>query len=280
MEEAVYTFKLIDNSYVESTEDSSILSLSLGGFYDGNIEVNFKNFAERYRRIRVSNKILGLAQQLLEKYNLNYSTGEFLSLLAVVQERYFTYVENDYSNTIFEDFENLKKDSSEVFDVLEDYLFPDVNSSFEAVKFSSIKEEISSTGKKVFQYRAFKITNWFVVDDILRGICFAWEINRENFHQRKEAILSDYNPYPVTQGSLRTKLEFTKKIDDKIRTLISGKNEKNRCLGFILNLTQMSYHLKKNSIELDLQKDLEYNLKLVSHKAVEHLVARSQGLLP
>lgn len=277
MEEATYNYKLrINGSYVSVSNDCEHLSLSSGGFYKAGDEVDFDHFLGKYESILVPKNIIRLSEQLLEKYNLTYSISEFVSLLAAVQDSYLTFAEQDHTQPIFKDYETEDEDWINLFNNIEAYLFrKNGEYNFPSIKFSSVKREVSHSGKFIPSHNTVNITNTFVINDIYDALCNAWKINRENFSEKKKEFLQATNKYAFSQAANKIKTEFARILHSLIfPSVIHIKNEKNRCIGFILNLAQISYNLKKDDLELNLEQDLSFNLRLIAYQNVEHLITR------
>jgi hypothetical protein len=272
-----YKYRLYRNgSYFTNQEDCELITISSGGFPIEMEEVDFDQFLEKYDSILVPKDIYVLSKQLLEKYKFTYTTSEFISLLAAVQDHYLTFAEQDHTQTIFKDFETEDKDWNSLFTMIEAYLFRENSEhDFSSINFSSVKRVVNNSGRLIPLSNTASITNTFVVNDIYDALCKAWNITRENFFEKKKEFLKGTNKYAFSQAATSIKIEFTQVLNNLIfPAVIQNKNEKNRCIGFILNLAQMSYYIKKEDLELNLDQDLSFNLDLIAHQNVEHLVTR------
>ena len=184
--------KFSSDSYIPFPEKGiNFKTASLDWFGDNLID-DIKTFTNTYSHVSVPQKIYSMLQKLLIKYSLINYKLEFLTLICATQRSYLMFLKHyeDKEDGLEIDFQNKKKDLKELINVLEGYLFANDRNNLHSISFKFNKEEPT-----------VPINNFFVMEDIYSSICEGFNITKDNFHKRKDELLSEVNKFDYNRGA-------------------------------------------------------------------------------
>ena len=232
-------------------------------------------FPQEYSILKMPVSIVSFVDKVLDKYNLGMMREEFLTSLCAVQYAFTFYKEWNTDDQTHKDLEKERVEWTVLLNLIEKYLFTEDKKPFRSIKFDFDKQEKSTSGNLIPATESVKFRNSFVVQDIFQALCTRFNLNKNNYHVRREELLAETNSFLFSKGDLLIR----KNMAETWRTylwpnIISGKNETNRFIGLFLNLSQVNYKRSVAEIDLNIQEDVDFNLKLVDHQYVDNLIER------
>lgn len=218
---------------------------------------------EKFNHIQLSipQNIFHLLIELLKNYQLEEQLSDFVKVLAISQKLYYQKAEHlEKSDKLSEDFLNLTKDLSELFDVIKQFLFSDSRLYLKSIYFKN-KTNSSVVG------------NFFVVSDIYSSIIEYYGFTKENFEERKTEILSMEDVSHLVDDSELFKTKIIRYLFNLLLDKDFKKSEILRFIGVFLHLSQIQ---SNNNQELLIYQTLSDNLKAVDTKNLNHYIGRKK----
>ncbi len=276
MANTVYTYRIFqDNSF--TTPSSEILEISTEPYklLKNSLFDSIRDFPTTFNKIRIPAETHQFLIKLLVNYNLSAFLGEFATFVSAVQQQYITYMEVDFDNVLFKDFQDERLDLVKLLEVLEKYVFEENKLWIGSLKLNIIKEEEISGQLKWMPGGSVNIDNFFVVDTILSAICDGLELKRDNFEEKKLQLLEGSNSFLYQQASQTLKKNVATFLYNLLRdSSIKGHNELCKFIGLILHLCQIPIKIKDESIEIDFEQDVKYNLRSIPFRNISHLIKK------
>lgn len=253
-----YIFKRFENnSYDNYTENLvSIPYTSLLHFSEISDKHSFP-----YDTTQIPQKTLELLNGLLEIYSADEFKEEFTSLLVFVQSMYIDY-DDIYSDELIPMFIEKDKEYQNLLDIIEQHFFFKKN-KLQSVRFGFLKSDTKTS----------TIKNSEVTDFIINSICKSLDIDKDNFHERKNEILEDSTLIKPNKGGDYVRMLLVKSLFDFLKTHIQNTSENHRLkfCGCFLHLCQIPYHQKITEIQVE---DIENELGLIEPSVLRNFVER------
>ncbi len=254
MNENVYIY----NKIIASTEfgNNILVKLEKLTLLDNSI---WEELEFNYTQFSLPKNIFRLLTELLEECELSEYLFDFTKVLAISQKLYYQKAEHlEKSDKLSEDFLNLTKDLSELFEGLKQFLFSDNKSYLKSVYFKN-------------KTNSYSIGNFFVISDIYSSIIDYYGFTQENFEERKAELLDAEDVSHLINDS---ELFKTKLIKYLFNVLLDKEFKKSQALRFIGVFLHLSQIQSNNNQELLIYQNLSDNLKSIDLKNLNHYIVR------
>lgn len=254
MDENVYTYHKIPAS--ADFEDDTIINLGRLSFLDNAI---FEEESFNYTQFSLPQNIFRLLTELLEGYELSEHLPDFTKVLAISQKLYNQKAEHlEKSDQLSQNFLDLTKDLSELFEILKQYLFSDNKSYLQSINFKN-------------KTKKYSIGNFFVVSDIYSSIVEYYGFTKENFEERKTKLLDAEDISHLIDDSELFKTKLIRYLFSMLLDKEFKKSEILRFIGVFLHLSQIQ---SNNKQELLIFSTLSENFEYTDLKNLNHYVSR------
>ncbi|MBE7633151.1 hypothetical protein F7642_02250 [Tenacibaculum finnmarkense genomovar ulcerans] len=204
--------------------------------------------------IQLPKTSLNHLEKLLQEFNLESFTNEFLTLTALTQKNYLLY--NDkLDNNLHTDFIDEKKDLIKLLDV--------INHSF------SNKKDLHSISFKYNSNQSKTIKNFFVLDEIHEALAKYYDVNKSNFSKKKDELLKLTNQFNYKKGKDYIKSKVVISIFaflEKNYPNIS-ENQSLKFCGVFLHICQIPSNNNDPIIETI---NIKNSLELIDHQNIRH----------
>ncbi|RZK26961.1 MAG: hypothetical protein EOO43_01170 [Flavobacterium sp.] len=194
--------------------------------------------------------------ELLQWAGLSHLKLNFVTIGSALQ---YSHSEN-YKiemNNLTKGFDSEKEAYKNLLDILENYIFSDSHKDLHSISF---KYNYGSTKK---------VDNFFVVKDIYEAMCLGYDLNANNFQDRKTEILSLTNQYKVSRYSEKIKTDFSQAL---YYTLSSNFTQKSKLLQFIGSLFHIFQVPTNNNEAIELYETLDDLLISIDIKNFRHYI--------
>lgn len=262
MSEENYIFKKIENdNYIDFTENlSSVQYTQL--IYFTHLQ---EKFTFSYLNSKIPFDLLKFIDDLLSKYRIIEFKTEFTSLLMFVQDMFCSF-KDSYSDDLINDFTDEDKEYKNLFNILELYLFSEINKPQSiAFKFKQKDNKIST------------IENSIVVEDIFKSILKNLDINKNNFYKKRDQILSQSEHIKHNAGGDYVRVLIVKTLFYFLKSKTSGfsENQLLKFCGCFLHLCQIPYYHKISEIQID---SIESELNSIEPAILRNFIKRPNQL--
>lgn len=256
MDENVYTYHKIPAS--ADFEDNILIKLVRLKFLGDAI---WEEESFNYTLFSLPQNIFRLLTELLEEYELSEYLPDFTKVLAISQKLYNQKAEHlEKSDQLSEDFLDLTKDLSELFDILKQYLISDNKSYIKSVYFKN-------------KTKSYSIGNFFVVSDIYSSIVEYYGFTKENFKERKAELLDAEDISHLINDSELFKTKLIRYLFNILFDKEFNKSETLRFIGLFLHLSQIK---SNNNQEILIYQNLSDNLESIDIKNLNHYIVRKK----
>ncbi|WP_294333528.1 hypothetical protein [uncultured Chryseobacterium sp.] len=222
------------------------------------IPIDIGNF--KFKQFSIPSNILKLLGELVKLYNLEIFSSDFITLLAFTQNTYFN--ENKHLsiiNSMDEDYLNLSKNLSSLFDILEEYLFSNNYNYLKSIYFKN------KNGNNL------TVDNFFVVQDIYSSIIHYYGFNKDNFSSKRMQILEDESTVQFKNTSESYKKQFIKRLYSFLIDQDLKKSDSLRFIGVFLHFTQIQ---SNNKYPIEIYDTLKENIESIDLKNLYNYISR------
>ena len=196
-----------------------------------------------FRKIKLPNTSLQALDFILNKFELSKFKEEFLSLISLTQNLYLTYLEI-YSDELINDFKDEKKELQNFLNIIEEYL-------------NNGKKSIHSISFKFNTENFNPIKNKFLLEDLFKSLLINFDINRDNFLQRKQELLLQSETIKHKKGGEFVKSELVKSLAVFLKSNVSNISEITalRFCDYFLHICQIQSNNNDEEIVLENYED-------------------------
>lgn len=222
------------------------------------IPIDIGNF--KFKQFSIPSNILKLLGELVKLYNLEIFSSDFITLLAFTQNTYFN--ENEHLsiiNSMDEDYLNLSKNLSSLFDILEEYLFSNNYNYLKSIYFKN------KNGNNL------TVDNFFVVQDIYSSIIHYYGFNKDNFSSKRMQILEDESTVQFKNTSESYKKQFIKRLYSFLIDQNLKKSDSLRFIGVFLHFAQIQ---SNNKYPIEIYDNLKENIESIDLKNLYNYISR------
>lgn len=248
-----YYHKLINDTYKISDDNSLSFPLKEIVLLKSSLweedKFNFEYF-------NLPSKIKNLFDDLIIEYKLLDLSEDLIKIVAITQNLYISNSQNiEKIDTLSDNFINLEKDLSKLFDSIEKYLFSKSKTYLKSIRFNTNKD-------------GFTIDNFFIVSDIYEAIIDYYNFTEENFHTRKQEILNSHNTFQLKNNGKSTKTNIVRVLHDFLSERDFNQSDSLRFIGTFLHLAQIQSN--DDAFDIEIYDDIETNLKGIDIKDLRH----------
>jgi len=243
--EKTYRWQIVEDKKYKQEDLHSLVSFH---FTECNVDFlktfiapeDYAGFKNQYTGFTISNPSKSRIDSLITEFNLKVNNADFYLLSAFIQYRFINALKTadvDLKPPLMEDFQNERKDFNILLKVLEDYLNGHGNHKLHSILLKGEKPS--------------KISNNFVIRDMLRILSEHYGLTKENFETRSKELLNQKNPTKLKHISDAFKYKISHSLLDYISSVTNTPKKTAKSLHFALSFLHNSQiPLNKEKFEI------------------------------
>lgn len=255
-----YDWKNYTNNRLElanlSSNQFSVVEVSYENLPDELVKL-IKPFYLKYQTIQIPNFNKNLLTELLQLYSLDFTIEQFITIGCSLQNQFDFALDINGDEPLLNEFDLEKTDYKSLFNILERFLFAENHKNLHSILF------------KFNQTETTKISNFFIVRDLLEAICIGYGITKDNFQERKAEVLENTNQVILSKLSEKVKVDFAQTLYYQIEPKFSKDADVLRFLGTFFHIFQVPTNKR---FSIDLYEEISETLKAIDIKNFRHYI--------
>jgi len=225
-----------------------------------------KPFFAHYKTAQIPPFNKRLLIDLLALNSLDISLDEFITIGCALQSQWNDGLRMYEDDDLLNDFDLEKENYKSFLDILEKFLFAENHKDLHSVSF-----KFNSTG-------TIKVNNFFVLRDLYESICLGYDINKDNFQERKVEILSMANQVKLPKLAEKIKTDYAKALYCVLESKFSKDADILRFIGVFFHVFQVPTNNNAQTREI-LFDDISSTLGSIDIKNLRHYIVGRPSFL-